>query len=128
MKKARMIVPHFRFTLFNLNFGSEMESRTRGSRLWTQKNLRPRTALPRTDPLEAKDRNAQAKAKAQDQDTGASVLQKKKGSSKNFFRRFPIQKRSSQIYREGFVVFQENFKGLKNSAVLEPKAGQFSRT
>ena len=35
-----------------LNYLSEVESKTQGSR------PRPRTALPRTDPLEAKDRNA----------------------------------------------------------------------
>ena len=36
----------------------EVESRTQCLRSKTQKNARPRTALPRTDPLEAKDRNA----------------------------------------------------------------------
>ena len=38
---------------------SEVESRTQGSRPRpkTQKNPKPRTAFPRTDPLEAKDRN-----------------------------------------------------------------------
>ena len=43
-----------------------MESRTQGTRPRTQKNPRPRprTALPRTDPCEAKDRNAR------DQDRG----------------------------------------------------------
>ena len=39
---------------------AELESRTQGSRPRprTQKNLRPRTAFPRTEPLEAKYRNA----------------------------------------------------------------------
>ena len=37
---------------------SEVESRTKGSRPRTQKNLRPKTDFPRTDSLEAKDRNA----------------------------------------------------------------------
>ena len=42
------------------NCGTEVESRTQGSRPRTQKNPRPRlrTAFPRTEPLEAKDRNA----------------------------------------------------------------------
>ena len=109
MKKARMIVPHFRFTLFNLNFGSEMESRTRGSRLWTQKNLRPRTALPRTDPLEAKDRNAQAKAKAQDQDTGASVLQKKKRVFKKLFQAISNTKKVFANLSRGFCGVPRKF-------------------
>ena len=38
------------------------------------------------------------------------------------------QKRSSQIFREVSGVFQRNFNGSKNSAVLEPRTGQFSRT
>ena len=44
-----------------------MESRTQGSRPGprTQKNPRPRTALPRTDPLEAKTEMLEAKAKDQ---------------------------------------------------------------
>ena len=38
------------------------------------------------------------------------------------------QKRSSQILREVSGVFQRNFNCSKNSAVLEPRTGQFSRT
>ena len=37
------------------------------------------------------------------------------------------QKRSSQIFRELSGVFQQDFKGTKISAVLEPRTGQFSR-
>ena len=73
-------------------------------------------------------------------DTGASVFQKKglqkffsgeKGLQKIFFRRFPLEenkKRSSQIFCEVSGAFQQNFNGSKNSAVLEPRTGQFSRT
>ena len=63
-------------------------------------------------------------------DTGASVLQKK-GLQKYFFRRSPLEenrKRSSQSFREVSGVFQQNFNGSTNSAVLEPKTEQFSRT
>ena len=80
----------------------EVESRTQGlrPRPSTQKNLRPRTALPRAHPLEAKDRNA--RGQGQGPKTKAQVLSKKKKnvftksfsgnlqkkmSSKNFFRR-----------------------------------------
>ena len=38
------------------------------------------------------------------------------------------QKRCSQIFREVFGVFQRNFNCSKNSAVLEPRTRQFSRT
>ena len=63
-------------------------------------------------------------------DTGASVLQKK-GLQKFFFRRSPLEenkKRSSQSFREVSGVFQQNFNGSTNSAVLEPKTEQFSMT
>ena len=33
------------------------------------------------------------------------------------------QKRSLQIFREVFGFFQQNFRGSKNSAVLEPRTG-----
>ena len=38
------------------------------------------------------------------------------------------QKRYLQIFREVTGVFQQNLNGSKNSAVLEPRTGQFSRT
>ena len=38
------------------------------------------------------------------------------------------QKRYLQIFREVSGVFQQNFNCSKNSAVLEPRTGQFSRT
>ena len=38
------------------------------------------------------------------------------------------KKRCSQIFREVSGVFQRSFKCLKNSAVLEPRTGQFLRT
>ena len=38
------------------------------------------------------------------------------------------QKRSSQVFRKIYGVFQQDFNGTKNSAVLEPRTGQFSRT
>ena len=106
---------------------SEVESRTQGSR------PRPRTqkdfeAKAKTDPLEAKAKN-----------TDASVLLKKKRSSKIFFRRFKkkvfkiffqvknvsknffqaicilgeTKKRSLQIFRKVSGVFQRNFNGSK---------------
>ena len=38
------------------------------------------------------------------------------------------QKRCLEIFREVSGVFQRNFNCSKNSAVLEPRTGQFSRT
>ena len=63
----------------------------------TKKNPRPRTALPRTDPLEAKDRNA--RGQGQGPRTQAQVLSKKR-SSKIFFRQ--SQKKSLQKFFQAF--------------------------
>ena len=38
------------------------------------------------------------------------------------------KKKCLQIFRNVSGVFQQNFNGSKNSAVLEPRTGQFSRT
>ena len=87
----------------------------------TKKKPRPRTALPRTDPLEAKDRIAQGpKTQAQ-----VSVLQnkKKKGPQKDFSGDLR-KKRSSKIFSSHL----QNFNDSKNCAVLEARTGQFSRT
>ena len=67
---------------------------------------------PRTGMLEAKD-----------QDTSISALQKKIGLHKNFLaistkKRFP----------KNFSTAPQNFNNSKNTAVLEPRTGQFSRT
>ena len=96
---------------------SGVESRTQGSRPRTQKNLRlrPRTALLRTDPLEAMDRNA--RGQGQGPTTQAQVFSKKK-LFKNFFQAISKrekQNRSLQIFREIFGVFQQNINDLKNS-------------
>ena len=86
-------------------------------------------------------------------DTGAGVLQKKEGLQnffssdlkkkvfKNFFQAKKVfknffqaistwekQKRSSQIFCEVSGAFQQNYNGSKNSAVLKPRTGQFSRS
>ena len=95
---------------------------------------RPRTAFPRTDTLEAKDRNAWG----QDQGprTQAQVLFKreKKGLYKNFsgnlqkkkvftkiFQAIPTKKRFSK----NFSSAPQNFNNSKNTAVLEPRTGVF---
>ena len=58
-------------------------------------------------------------------------FQAKKDLQKFFFTRPPLtgnKKRCSQIFREVSGVFQQNFNSSKNSAVLEPRTGQFLRT
>ena len=82
---------------------------------------RPRTAFPRTDTLEAKDRNARAKAKDQGHKHKCSA--KKKVFTK-IFQAISIKKR----FPKNFSSAPQNFNNSKNSAVLEPRTGQFSRT
>ena len=99
---------------------------------------RPRTAFPRTDTLEAKDRNA----RGQGQGHKAQVLskkKKKKRSSQKFFRRSPKKKKkvftkifqaisTKKRFPKNFSSTPQNFNIPENSAVLEPRTGQFSRT
>ena len=79
-----------------------MESRTQGSRPRTQKNPRPKTALSRTNPLEAKDRNA--RGQGQGPRRQAQVFSKKK-VFKIFFIRSPkpkdLQKNFQAISKRG---------------------------
>ena len=58
--------------------------KARGQGKGHKKNPRPRTAFPRTDTLEAKDRNA--RGQGQGPRTQEQVLSKKKRSSQKFFR------------------------------------------
>ena len=82
---------------------------------------RPRTAFPRTDTLEAKDRNAQGPG--QGPRTQAQMLSKKKVFTK-IFQAISTKKR----FPKNFSGAPQNFNYSKNSAVLEPRTGQFSRT
>ena len=88
---------------------SEVEWRTQGSR--------PRTALPRTDPLEAKDRNA--RGRGQGPRTPAQVFSKKK-VLKIFFSRSP----KNNVCKKNFSGDPQNLNNSKYSAVLEPRTGQ----
>ena len=64
------------------------KARGQGQGQGHKKNPRPRTAFPRTDTLEAKDRNA--RGQGQGPRTQQQVFSKKKRSSKKFFRQSPI--------------------------------------
>ena len=81
---------------------------------------RPRTAFPRTDTLEAKDRNARGQGP---RTQSASALQKKKVFTK-IFQAISTKKRVPK----NFSSASQNFNIPKNRAVLEPRTGQFSRT
>ena len=92
-------------------------------------------------------RTGMLEAKAKDQGHKAQVLskkKKKKRSSQKFFRRSPKKKKKKKKKKVFTKIFQaistkkrfpknfstapQNFNFPKNSAVLEPRTGQFSRT
>ena len=90
----------------------------------TKKNPRPRTAFPRTDTLEAKDRNA----RGQGPRTQAQVFsKKKKRSSQKFFKRSPQKNVFQKIFQALHKILtiqkillssaqgQANFRGLEAS-------------
>ena len=83
-------------------WSSEVESRTQGSRPRTQKNPRPRprTDFPRTDTLEAKDRNA----RGQGPRTQAQVLSKKK---------------KKKVFTKIFQAIQKNFQALHKILTIQ---------
>ena len=126
LSNCRINIPVFYITTARLLYVPEVESRTQGSRprprLRTQKNPRPRTAFPRTDTLDAKDRNA--RGQGQGPRTQAQVLSKKKKVFPKIFQAISTKKRSPK----NFSSAPQNFNNSKNSAVLEPRTGQFSRT
>ena len=98
------------------------ESRTQGSRPWTQKNPRPRprTAFPRTDTLEAKDRNARGQGHKR-------KCSPKKRFSQKFFWRSPQKNVFQKIFQALHKILtiqklvlsssrgQANFRGLEAS-------------
>ena len=94
---------------------------------------RPRTAFPRTDTLRAKYSNARGqdqghKRKCSPKKKGlhknsSGDLKKKKGLHKNFSSH--LHKKS---FPQSFSSAPQNFNNSKNSAVLEPRTGQFLRT
>ena len=106
---------------------SEVELRTQGSRpnQGHKKNPRPRPriAFPRTDSLEAKDRNA----RGQGPRTQAQVLSKKKRSSQKIFKQSPLKNVFQKIFQalHKILTFQKivlslsrgqaNFRGLEAS-------------
>ena len=89
----------------------------------TKKNPRPRprTAFPRTDTLEAKDRNA--RGQGQGPRTQAQVLsEKKKGLHKNFSGDLQKKKRSSQKFFKRSPqnnVFQKIFQALHKILTIQ---------
>ena len=74
---------------------------------------RPRTAFPRTDTLEAKDRNARGQGQGpRTQSASALQKKKKKRSSQKFFRRSPKKKKKKKKKKSSQKFFKRS--SLKN--------------
>ena len=142
---VKVIAPHFIvFNRANLQRWSRgHKARGQGQGQGHKKNPRPRprprTAFPRTDALEAKDRNARGQGQGP-RTQSASALQKKKVFTK-IFQAISKKKKKKKVFTKIFQAistkkrFPDNFSSApqnfnipKNSAVLEPRTGQFSRT
>ena len=128
------------FGKLSATFKSEVESRTQGSR----PRPRPRTAFPRTDALEAKDRNARGQGQGPRTQSASALRKKKKKvftkifqaiskkkkkkrSSQKFFKRSPLKNVFQTIFQalHKILTFQKivlsssrgqaNFRGLEAS-------------
>ena len=100
---------------------------------------RPR---PRTQTnFEAKDRPSRGQGQGQRRESSPKQKQKRssnffsgdlrKKSLKIFFRRSLLEETKKKVFADfpqGFWRFPTKFQRFKNSAVLEPRIGQFSRT
>ena len=88
--------------------GGVKDKRLEAKAKYTKKSeARLRTALPRTDPLEAMDRNA--RGQGQGPRTQAQVFSNKKRSSNNFFRRSPKrEKKGLRKLSARILAFSDN--------------------
>ena len=132
---------------------TEVESRTQGSRPRprTQKKSEAKDSLSEDRHSRGQEQEC-SRPRPRTKDTSASALQKRKiftkifqtisikknkRPSQKFFRRFPKKKVFTKIFQaistkkrfpKNFLSAPQNFNNSKNSAVLEPRTGQFSRT
>ena len=73
-------------------------------------------------------RTGMLEAKAKDQGHKAKVLSKKKKKKKKVFTKIFQAISTKKRFPKNFSTAPQNFNFAKNSAVLEPRTGQFSRT
>ena len=121
---------------------AEMESRTQGSRPRprTQKNFEAKAKDTKKFRGQGQGQTL-SRPRPRTKNTDLSVLRKKKGLQKSFsgekglqiffFRRSLLEEIKKKVFADfpqGFWRFPTKFQRFKNSAVLEPRTGQFSRT
>ena len=121
---------------------TEVESRTQGSRPRTQNKSEAKAKDSLSEDRHSRGQGQEcSKPRPRTKDTSASALQKKKSrrspkkihknflgdlqkkkrSSQKFFKRSPQKKR----FPKNFSTASQNFNNSKNTAVLEPRTGQF---
>ena len=127
------------YTIENIMTTGNQQRCSRGHKARGQghkKNPRPRTAFPRTDTLEAKDRNV----RGQGHKPKCSPKKKKKRSSQKLFKRSPQKNVFQKIFQTLHKILtiqkivlsssrgQANFRGLEAKAkdlIFEAKAKDF---
>ena len=105
---------------------SRVESRTQGSRPRprTQKKSEAKAKNSLSEDRHSRGQGQEcSRPRPRTKDTSASALQKKKVFTK-IFQAISTKKR----FPKNFSSAPQNFNNSKNSAVLEPRTGQFSRT
>ena len=103
---------------------AEVESRTHGSTPRTQKKIRGQ-GHPFQEQTLSRPRTGMLEAKAKDQEHKRKCSPKKKFFKKFFQAIFEKKRSSKKLFRRSTL---QHFNHSKNSAVLEPRTGQFSRT
>ena len=102
------------------NFEPEVESRTQGSRPRTQKKSKAKDSLSGDGHSRGQ---GQECSRPRTKDTSASAHQKKKKVFTKIFQVISTKKR----FPKNFSSAPQNFNNSKNTAVLEPRTGQFLR-
>ena len=119
----------------------EVESRTQGSRPRPRTQTKSEAKAKSTNKIQGQGQpfRGQTLSRPRTEMLEAENLGRRRKCSKNKTKKGIKQilhaisergntKKSSQIFREISGVFQQNFNRSKNTAVLEPRTGQFSRT
>ena len=104
-------------------YSPEVESRTQGSKPRTQKKSEAKAKDSLSEDRHSRGQGQEcSRPRPRTKDTSASALQKKVFTK--IFQAFSTKKR----FPKNFSTAPRYFDNSKNSAVLEPKTGQFSRT
>ena len=119
---------------------SEVESRTQDSRPRTQKKSEAKTKDSLSEDRHSRGQGQEC-SRPRTKDRSASALQKKKKKKKGLHKNFSgdLQKKkvftkifqaisTKKRFPKNFSSAPQNFNNSKNTAVLEPRTGQFSRT